>query len=136
MNCLIDPRKLLRYDFGPLHPFKIYRLGLTYNLMESYGLTKAPSIHTLEPREADEEEALSFHTEGYLEILRLSDTGMWVPNLFAHGLGTGDNPVFPPGNLGPSPRYSLAEPSAGTVGPTLSDGRRPPGRIRRRWSPW
>ena len=95
MNCLVDPRKLLRYDFGPLHPFKIYRLGLTYDLMEAYGLTNAPSIRTLEPREATEEEALSFHTEGYVEILRLTDTGMWVPNLFAHGLGTGDNPVFP-----------------------------------------
>jgi len=63
--------------------------------MEAYGLTNVPSIRTLEPREASEEEALSFHTEGYLEILRLTDTGMWVPNLFAHGLGTGDNPVFP-----------------------------------------
>jgi len=95
VNCLVDPRKLLRYDFGPLHPFKVYRLGLTYDLMEAYGLTDAPSIRTLEPREATEEEALSFHTEGYVEILRLTDTGMWVPNLFAHGLGTGDNPVFP-----------------------------------------
>ena len=95
MNFLIDPRKLLRYDFGPLHPFKIYRLGLTYDLMEAYGLTSAPSIRTFEPREATEQEALSFHTEGYLEVLRLTDTGMWVPNLFVHGLGTGDNPVFP-----------------------------------------
>ena len=95
MNCLVDPRKLLRYDFGSLHPFKVYRLGLTYDLMEAYGLTNAPSIYTLEPREATEEEALSFHAEGYVEILRLTDTGMWVPNLFAHGLGTGDNPVFP-----------------------------------------
>lgn len=95
MNCLIDPRQLLLYDFGPLHPFKIYRLGLTYDLMEAYGLTSAPSIRTFEPREATEEEALSFHTEGYLEILRLTDSGMWVPNLFVHGLGTGDNPVFP-----------------------------------------
>lgn len=95
MNCLVDPRKLLRYDFGPLHPFKIYRLGLTYHLMEAFGLVNAPSIRTLEPREATEKEALSFHTEGYLEILRLTDTGMWVPNLFVHGLGTGDNPVFP-----------------------------------------
>ena len=95
MNCLVDPRKLLEYDFGPLHPFKIYRLGLAYGLMEAYGLTTGPSIRTFEPREATEEEALNFHTEGYVEILRLTDTGMWVPNLFVHGLGTGDNPVFP-----------------------------------------
>jgi len=95
MNCLIDPRKLVRFDFGPLHPFKTYRLGLAYNLMEAYGLTSAASVYTIEPREATQEEAQSFHTEGYLEVLRLADGGMWVPNLFSHGLGTGDNPVFP-----------------------------------------
>lgn len=94
-NCLIDPRTLLRFDFGPLHPFKVYRLGLTYGLMEAFGLTNGPSIYTLEPREATEEEALLFHTAGYLEVLRLADTGLWVPNLFSHGLGTSDNPVFP-----------------------------------------
>lgn len=94
-NCLINPRKLLRFDFGPLHPFKIYRLGLTYGLMEAYDLTNSDSIYTLEPREATQEEAQGFHTEGYLEVLRLADSGMWVPNLFSHGLGTGDNPVFP-----------------------------------------
>jgi acetoin utilization protein AcuC len=94
-NCLIDPRRLLRFDFGSHHPFKIYRLGLTYALLEAYGLTGGPKIYTLEPREATLDEAKTFHSEGYLEILRLADTGMWVPNLFSHGLGTGDNPVFP-----------------------------------------
>lgn len=94
-NCLIDPRSLLRFDFGSHHPFKIYRLGLTYALLEAYGLTEGPEIYTLEPREATLDEAKAFHSEGYLEILRLADNGMWVPNLFSHGLGTGDNPVFP-----------------------------------------
>ena len=94
IRCLVDPRSLLRFDFGPMHPFKVYRLGLAYRLMESYGLTDGDAIRTLRAREADEDEALRFHTAGYLETLRLSDSGMWVPNQFAHGLGTGDNPVF------------------------------------------
>ena len=94
-NCLIDPRSLLRFDFGLHHPFKIYRLGLAYALMEAYGLTEGPEIYTLEPREATLDEAKIFHSEGYLEVLQLANSGMWVPNLFAHGLGTGDNPVFP-----------------------------------------
>ncbi len=94
-NCLIDPRDLLKFDFGPMHPFKIYRLGLAYELMEAYGLTELESVYVLKPREATPEEARTFHTDGYLEVLRLADSGMWIPNLFSHGLGPGDNPVFP-----------------------------------------
>ena len=94
-NCLIDPRELLRFDFGPMHPFKIYRLGLAYELMEAYGLTDREGVYILKPREATVEEAKCFHSDGYLEVLRLADSGMWIPNLFSHGLGPGDNPVFP-----------------------------------------
>jgi len=94
-NCLVDPRPLLRFDFGPLHPFKVYRLGLTYSLMEAYGLTRLPGVYSVTPRQATETEATSFHSLPYLEVLRLCDTGLWVPSLFSHGLGTSDNPVFP-----------------------------------------
>jgi len=95
MNCLIDPRTLLQFDFGPSHPFKTYRLGLTYELMEAYGLVEEGAVCILTPRMATDEEVSRFHTDAYIEVLRLADSGMWVPNLFSHGLGTGDNPVFP-----------------------------------------
>jgi acetoin utilization protein AcuC len=95
MNCLIDPRMLLQFDFGPSHPFKTYRLGLTYELMEAYGLVKEGAVRILKPRTATDEEVSCFHTDAYIEVLRLADSGMWVPNLFSHGLGTGDNPIFP-----------------------------------------
>ena len=93
--CLVDPRSLMRFDFGASHPFKIHRLGLTFELIEAYGLTELENVSLIEPREATEEEACVFHSQGYLETLRLASSGMWVPNLFAHGLGSGDNPVFP-----------------------------------------
>ena len=93
--CLIDPTSLLRFDFGAHHPFKIHRLGLTYELIRAYGLVDRPDVHVLSPREATEEEAMGFHSQGYLETLRVASSGMWVQNLFAHGLGTSDNPVFP-----------------------------------------
>ena len=93
--CLIDPTSLLRFDFGAHHPFKIHRLGLTYDLIRAYGLVDRPDVYVLPPREATEEEAMGFHSQGYLETLRVASNGMWVPNLFAHGLGTSDNPVFP-----------------------------------------
>jgi acetoin utilization protein AcuC len=95
MNCLIDPRVLLQFDFGPSHPFKTYRLGLTYELMEAYGLVEEKTVRILTPRMATDKEVSFFHTDAYVEVLRLADSGMWVPNLFSHGLGTGDNPVFP-----------------------------------------
>jgi acetoin utilization protein AcuC len=86
---------LLQFDFGPLHPFKTYRLGLTYELMDGYGLVEEGAVRILKPRMATDEEVSRFHTDAYIEVLRLADSGMWVPNLFSHGLGTGDNPVFP-----------------------------------------
>jgi len=93
--CLVDPRPLLHFDFGAHHPFKIYRLGLAFELIRAYGLTDLDGVCLLPPREATEEEAIAFHSRGYLETLRLASSGMWVPSLFAHGLGTPDNPVFP-----------------------------------------
>ena len=93
--CLIDPTSLLEYDFGPHHPFKIHRLGLTYELIRAYGLVDRPDVAVHVPREATEQEAMGFHSQGYLETLRVASDGMWVPNLFSHGLGTSDNPVFP-----------------------------------------
>lgn len=93
-HSLIDPRTLLQYDFGEYHPFKIYRLGLAYNLIEAYGLTDADNIRILLPRLATDAEAMGFHTQGYLECLRLAGEGTWTPNLFTHGLASSDNPVF------------------------------------------
>ncbi|MCR4404043.1 MAG: acetoin utilization protein AcuC [Candidatus Acetothermia bacterium] len=93
-SCLVKVDRFQSLDFGPGHPLKVYRLGLTFALMEAYGLTKMEGIYLVEPREATEEEALSFHNSGYLEVLQLCDSGLWTPNLFEHGLGTGDNPVF------------------------------------------
>ena len=94
-HCLIDPRSLLQYDFGAHHPFKIYRLGLAYSLIESYGLIGMDDIAVLSPRLATDPEAMDFHTQGYLECLRLAGDGTWTPHLFTHGLGSSDNPVFP-----------------------------------------
>jgi acetoin utilization protein AcuC len=92
---LVDPSNLLIYDFGAGHPFKIRRLGLTFALMDAYGLTEGDGVHTIIPREAELDEALVFHSAAYLEVLKLADGGLWTPNLFVHGLGSADNPVFP-----------------------------------------
>lgn len=94
-KTLVDPRALLRFDFGEAHPFKVYRLGLFFDLCQHYRLVERPDVDLVPLREATEEETLPFHSKGYLEALRLASSGMWVPNQFAHGLGTTDNPIFP-----------------------------------------
>lgn len=91
----MDIRPFTKFDFGPTHPFKIYRLELTYRLIEAYNLIDLPQAYQIAPRLATEEEMRSFHSEGYLEALRIADGGIWNPNLIPHGFGTGDNPVFP-----------------------------------------
>ncbi len=94
-KTLVDPRQLLRFDFGEAHPFKVFRLGLLVELLADYGLLERPDVELIPLREATEAEALGFHSKGYLEALRLASSGTWVPNQFAHGLGTTDNPIFP-----------------------------------------
>ncbi len=94
-KTLVDPRQLSRFDFGEAHPFKVYRLRLFLDLCAQYGLVDRPDVDLIPLRQATEAEALQFHSKGYLEALRLASSGMWVPNQFAHGLGTTDNPIFP-----------------------------------------
>jgi acetoin utilization protein AcuC len=93
-KTLVDPRQLLRFDFGEAHPFKVFRLGLLVDLLADYGLLERPDVELIPLREATLTEALAFHSKGYLEALKLASSGMWVPNQFAHGLGTTDNPAF------------------------------------------
>ncbi len=93
-KTLVDPRQLLRFDFGEAHPFKVFRLGLLVDLLADYGLLERPDVKLIPLREATLTEALTFHSKGYLEALKLASSGMWVPNQFAHGLGTTDNPAF------------------------------------------
>jgi len=63
--------------------------------MEAYHMVDGADIRVLSPRMATDPEAMTFHAQGYLECLRLSSDGTWTPNLFTHGLGSSDNPVFP-----------------------------------------
>jgi len=64
-------------------------------LIEAYDLIATDDVTVLKPRMASDSEALGFHTQGYLECLRLASVGTWTPNLFSHWLGSSDNPVFP-----------------------------------------
>lgn len=94
-TALIHSDQYERFDYGPAHPLRMERLGLTWRLMEAYGLTSLPHAKLLAPEPADEETISRFHTHPYLEVLKAVGSGLHVPGVHRYGLGPGDNPIFP-----------------------------------------
>jgi len=83
------------FDYGPEHPLRMERLGLTYALMEAAGLTRLPDTRVVAPGPAAAAALREFHDEDYLAVLRAADAGDPVPAAHRYGLGPGDNPIWP-----------------------------------------
>src|SRR5712692_3268399 len=94
-TALIYSDEWRRFDYGPEHPLRMERLGLTWRLMEAYGLTSLPRAKVLAPEPAELDAIARFHNREYLEVLRAVSAGDRVPHAARHGLGPGDNPIFP-----------------------------------------
>ena len=71
------------------------RLGLTWRLMEAYGLMALPRTRRSTPEPADLRRHRPVPRREYLEVLRGASAGDWVPHAARYGLGPGDNPIFP-----------------------------------------
>jgi acetoin utilization protein AcuC len=83
-----------KYDYGPGHPLKPFRLKLTHDLIKAYGLLSLPDVRVVGAKPAEEDDLLLYHTADYIEILKAADSGLAVPGGERYGLGFGDNPVF------------------------------------------
>ena len=94
-TALVHSDEWRRFDYGPEHPLRMERLGLTFRLMEAYGLTSLPQSRVVTPAPAEIDEIAAFHARDYIEVLRAVDAGDWVPHAARYGLGPGDNPIFP-----------------------------------------
>jgi acetoin utilization protein AcuC len=94
-TALVHSDAYLRFDYGPNHPLRMERLGLTHALMEAYGLTTLPGMRTLAPEPAPEAVLRGFHTAEYLAVLRAASSGLDAPAAYRFGLGPGDNPIWP-----------------------------------------
>ena len=94
-TALVHSDAYRRFDYGPAHPLRMERLDLTYALMAAYGLTTRPGIRLVAPTVASEAAIRDFHTAEYLAVLRAADAGHDVPGAARHGLGPGDNPIWP-----------------------------------------
>jgi acetoin utilization protein AcuC len=84
-----------QFDYGPEHPLRMERLGLTWRLMEAYGLTGLPGMTLRAPDPAPDAALSAFHTPEYLDILKSASRGEAPRTAALYGLGPGDNPVFP-----------------------------------------
>jgi acetoin utilization protein AcuC len=93
-TALIHSEASDRFDYGPEHPLRMERLGLTWRLMKAYGLTRQPGSVVLAPEPAAERDIARFHSREYLDVLKRANTGAEPPDGAMYGLGLGDNPVF------------------------------------------
>jgi acetoin utilization protein AcuC len=82
------------YDFGPQHPLKPRRLGMTYRLLDSYGVFDS-ALEVVTPQHADEQEVGETHSLDYLEALSRMDREGMIAIARRYGVGTGDVPFFP-----------------------------------------
>lgn len=78
--------------FNDEHPFKPYRLVLTYELSKAYNLFENVKIE--EPLLCPTEELEKIHDSHYLYVLKKCNSGKEIPEAFFYNLGTGDNPIF------------------------------------------
>ncbi|WP_424319126.1 hypothetical protein [Candidatus Methylomirabilis sp.] len=85
----------MEFDYGPGHPLRNERLGLTYDLISACELLSLPSIRYVEPEPATDDELLVFLKPDYLKVLKVADAGDAPPGAFQYGLGTPDNPILP-----------------------------------------
>jgi acetoin utilization protein AcuC len=93
-TALVHSEDWARFDYGPQHPLRMERLGLTWRLMQAYGLTTLPEATVHTPAPAAERDIELYHAPEYLAALKAANVGAPPPRASAFGLGAGDNPVF------------------------------------------
>jgi acetoin utilization protein AcuC len=86
--------ELADFDYGLSHPLKMRRLRLAHDLGEACGLF-GTGVRRVTPRPATATELRAAHDARYLEVLAACESGDLPAGAARHGLGYGDNPVFP-----------------------------------------
>ena len=94
-TALVHSEAWKRFDYGPQHPLRMERLGLTWRLMQAYDLASLPQAMVRAPEPASEEAIAVYHGTDYLEMLKAANSGRASAAAARFGLGPGDNPVFP-----------------------------------------
>lgn len=86
--------KLTRHVLSEGHPMKPVRLQYTFDLLDAYGAFDPPNAILVEPREATEEEILTYHDSDYLRAVQSLGRGETTVNPRDFNFGPGDNPYY------------------------------------------
>ena len=81
-TALIHSEAATRFDYGPEHPLRMERLGLTWRLMQAYGLTRLPGSVVLAPEPAAEIDIARFHSREYIDVLKPAEAPSKGPGLY------------------------------------------------------
>ncbi len=89
----VTAAELSDYELAPGHPFKPIRVKLTETLLESCGLLQQAEMTA--PGKLNDRVLTQVHDSRYVDLVRELSSGRNRDEGYAHGLGTGDNPIFP-----------------------------------------
>jgi acetoin utilization protein AcuC len=92
--ALIWDDALGQYDFGTGHPLAPVRVELTVALIRELGLVNGGRVVERSAGDIDETELLRLHRADFVEAVQRVSKDPTIRADWAHGLGTGDNPIF------------------------------------------
>ena len=86
---------LSRHVLSEDHVMIPTRLRYTYELLEAYGAFQQPNAALVQPRQATEEELLTFHTREYVQAVQAFSRGERLQDAALYNFSDhGDNPIF------------------------------------------
>ena len=93
-SAFIYADSLSRHTLSETHPMKPVRLRYTYELLQAYGAFDAPNVSVQTPRQALDEEIMSYHTPEYIDAVRRLNDGNTAVDEIRFNFGPGDNPAY------------------------------------------
>lgn len=93
--ALVWDDTLAAYSFGQGHPLAPVRVELTVELIRQTGLLHGPDVVEVKPADLDDADILRLHRPSFVEAVRKVSADPSITADWAHGLGPGDNPIFP-----------------------------------------
>ena len=92
--ALIWDDALGQYNFGPTHPLAPVRVELTVALIRELGLIDGGRVVERSAGTIEATELLRLHRPDFIEAVQRVSKDPTIRADWAHGLGTGDNPIF------------------------------------------
>ncbi|MDP9297434.1 MAG: acetoin utilization protein AcuC [Actinomycetota bacterium] len=92
VGLVVNPEARI-YDHGPQHPLRPDRVLLTWELIDAFGIGRAPNVSVRSCEPADDADIELVHTPEFVEATRRAghgEDGPWS----RYGYGPGDNPIF------------------------------------------